>query len=106
MGFHVLITTSILLRQFLLAGSVFGTLDFSRRDLMAVNIQRGRDHGLPDYNTARKAFRLKEITKWEDINPTVCGGDINSEGCRVSISTFNMFFKGSYIIVKKLSQML
>jgi len=51
-----------------LHGHVFGTLDFSRRDLMAVNIQRGRDHGLPDYNTARKYFDLPPITRWKDIN--------------------------------------
>jgi len=51
-----------------LHGDVFGPLDFSRRDLMAVNIQRGRDHGLPDYNTARRYFDLDEITDWEQIN--------------------------------------
>jgi len=51
-----------------LHGHVFGSLDFSRRDLMAVNIQRGRDHGLPDYNTARRYFRLAEIKDWKDIN--------------------------------------
>jgi len=51
-----------------LHGHVFGSLDFSRRDLMAVNIQRGRDHGLPDYNTARRYFELDPITSWDQIN--------------------------------------
>lgn len=36
-------------------------------DLASMNIQRGRDHGLPDYNTVRKAFGLKGITSFADI---------------------------------------
>ncbi|PNF15893.1 Dual oxidase 2 [Cryptotermes secundus] len=50
-----------------LRGRVFGPLEFSRRDLMAINIQRGRDHGLPDYNTARQVFGLKRINKVTDF---------------------------------------
>lgn len=43
-------------------GRVFGPLEFSRRDLMAVNIQRGREHGIPDFNTAREAYGLPRYT--------------------------------------------
>lgn len=67
---------------------MFGGLDFSRRDLMAVNIQRGRDHGLPDYNTARREFNLPEIKNWTDINEN-CNTDekinnITYTECQVS----------------------
>lgn len=48
---------------------LFGPLDFSRRDLAALNIMRGRDNGLPDYNTVRAAFKLPRISHWSEINP-------------------------------------
>jgi peroxidase len=40
-------------------------------DLAALNIQRGRDHGLPDYNTCRDLFDLRRRETFEDIT----GGD-------------------------------
>eukprot|EP00882_Tetradesmus_deserticola_P003331 GHRQ01003527.1.p1 GENE.GHRQ01003527.1~~GHRQ01003527.1.p1 ORF type:complete len:439 (+),score=120.10 GHRQ01003527.1:302-1618(+) len=34
-------------------GNLFGASTINGTDLVAINIQRGRDHGIPDYNTCR-----------------------------------------------------
>ncbi|KAJ8340756.1 hypothetical protein SKAU_G00353890 [Synaphobranchus kaupii] len=47
---------------------MYGPLKFSRSDLVALTIQRGRDSGLPSYNQARAAFDLPPV-RWEEINP-------------------------------------
>ncbi len=36
-------------------------------DLAALNIQRGRDNGLPDYNTLRVAYGLEEVASFAEI---------------------------------------
>jgi len=55
-------------------------------DLAAINIQRGRDHGLPDYKTARQYFLNQNITNFNQINSdpviaqqlaTIYNNDIN-----------------------------
>lgn len=37
-------------------------------DLVSINIQRGRDHGLPDFNTARNHFLGWQATSFAEIN--------------------------------------
>lgn len=50
------------LRNFL-----FGAPGAGGFDLAALNIQRGRDHGLPDYNTVRKDFGLAKVKSFAEI---------------------------------------
>ena len=46
---------------------LFGPPGAGGLDLAALNIQRGRDHGLPDYNSLRAAFDLGERTSFASI---------------------------------------
>lgn len=46
---------------------LFGPPGAGGFDLASLNIQRGRDHGLPDYNTARQDYGLDPMTSFADI---------------------------------------
>uniref|UniRef100_A0A4W4EYL4 NAD(P)H oxidase (H2O2-forming) n=1 Tax=Electrophorus electricus TaxID=8005 RepID=A0A4W4EYL4_ELEEL len=48
---------------------MYGPLQFSRSDAVALTIQRGRDFGLPSYNQVREALNLPPVQAWGDINP-------------------------------------
>lgn len=48
---------------------MYGPLRFTRTDLVAMTIQRGRDFGLRSYTEIRKALDLPPVNKFEDINP-------------------------------------
>ncbi len=52
---------------------LFGNPGEGGFDLASLNIQRGRDHGLADYNTTRAAYGLPRVTSFAQISsdPTI-----------------------------------
>ena len=46
---------------------LFGRPGKGGMDLAAINIQRGRDHGLPNFNGVRKAFGLPPAESFSDL---------------------------------------
>ena len=54
-----------------LRNQLFGQPGAGGMDLCAIDIQRGRDHGVPDYATIREAFGLSEITNYSQITSDV-----------------------------------
>lgn len=51
-----------------LRNTLFGPAGSGGMDLAALNIQRGREHGLADYNSVRTAYGLPPATDWSDIS--------------------------------------
>lgn len=50
---------------------LFGQPGAGGFDLASLNIQRGRDHGLADYNAVRVAYGLRAVTSYADITKDV-----------------------------------
>jgi hypothetical protein len=52
---------------------LFGNGGLGGQDLMALDVQRGRDHGIPSYNALRAAMGLPAVTSFAQItsNPAV-----------------------------------
>jgi len=46
---------------------LFGRPGRGGMDLASINIQRGRDHGLPDLNTLRESFGLKPFSSFTEL---------------------------------------
>jgi len=54
-----------------LRNQMFGAPNAGGMDLCAIDIIRGRDHGMPDYNTMRVALGFEAITNWSNITSDV-----------------------------------
>ncbi len=50
-----------------LRNQMFGPPGAGGMDLCAIDIQRGRDHGVTDYNSVREAFGLTRYVNWSEI---------------------------------------
>lgn len=48
---------------------LFGAPGAGGLDLASLNIQRGRDHGLPSFAQMRGALKLRPVTLFQDVNP-------------------------------------
>ncbi|XP_077451407.1 dual oxidase 1 [Stigmatopora argus] len=48
---------------------MYGPLKFTRTDLVALTVQRGRDFGLGSYAKVRQALNLPPVNRFQDINP-------------------------------------
>ena len=56
---------------------LFGLPTDQLMDLASLNIQRGRDHGIPDYNTLREAYGLEKYNNFNQIT--------NDESLRIKL---------------------
>lgn len=64
--------TSLLRSPSSLPDFMYGPLRFTRTDLVAMTIQRGRDFGLRSYTEVRKSLNLPPVTTFRGINPELC----------------------------------
>lgn len=59
---------------------MYGPLRFSRTDLVAVTIQRGRDFGLRSYAEVRNSLDLPPVVTFDELNPELSSSNPKVNG--------------------------
>lgn len=72
---------------------LFGPPGAGGLDLAALNIQRGRDHGLPDYNTVRDSYGLEKVSSFSEITSDL-GLQVKLEALYGDVNNIDLFVGG------------
>uniref|UniRef100_A0A3Q2QI79 NAD(P)H oxidase (H2O2-forming) n=1 Tax=Fundulus heteroclitus TaxID=8078 RepID=A0A3Q2QI79_FUNHE len=70
---------------------MYGPLRFSRTDLVALTIQRGRDFGLQSYTETRRALDLPPVKTFEEINPELHNPQVTAPLYGGDVSKLELF---------------
>ncbi|HVX86235.1 MAG TPA: peroxidase family protein [Phycisphaerae bacterium] len=73
---------------------LFGNSGDGGDDLMARDVQRGRDNGIPDYNTLRKELGLKPVTSFAQITSNVAVQQALEKAYPGGVNTIDAFEGG------------
>ena len=74
-------------------------------DLVALNVQRGRDHGLPPYLEWRKICGLPKITSWKQLVSIVDGPQVFDLKFNLLEKLFSNYFNFTFQLVPRLQRL-
>jgi len=64
--------------QKLFVGTAEDKVPMCGLDLVSLNIQRGRDHGIPSYPVFRRHCRLPPVDTWEQMSQAIHNATLNT----------------------------